>query len=134
MLDVPRGKGARERMGDFNAVLCADGQTLDSGYTFEVAPGVGDELRILKQGEIVARNTDFRMPRQGHNRWAYIRAQKDGSFIRLFFEGQLVLEYEDPEPLPGGYCGVWTEDNGILVPKVTIYHEERGGPLLPALG
>jgi hypothetical protein len=130
MLDGANGRGSRERMQDFNAVLCGDGVDVDSGYAFLVAPGGSDEVKLLRLGKEVASSTDFLMPRAGHNRWTYLRAWKQGGHISLWFEGQLVLAYDDPDPLTGGYCGVWTQDNGILVPKVTIYHQQRGGPLL----
>jgi len=130
MLDGANGKGSRERMQDFNAALCGDGVDVDSGYAFLVAPNGNDEVKLLRLGKQVASSTDFLMPRAGHNRWTYLRAWKQGGHLSWWFEGQLVLEYDDPDPLTGGYCGVWTQDNGILVPKVTIYHQQRGGPLL----
>lgn len=133
MLKTTRLGGGRERMQDFNAVLCGDGKEIDSGYAFMVGPGGADEVRLLRKGVLVARSDAFLMPHTGHNRWTYIRAQKQAGTLRLFFEGQLVLQYDDPAPLTGGYCGVWTENNGILVPKITIYHEHRGGPLLSEL-
>ena len=37
------------------------------------------------------------------------------------FEGRPVIRYDDPDPLPGGYVGLWTRNSGVLVPRVTIY-------------
>jgi len=119
----------KEAMADFNAALCSDGTNINSGYAFLVAEkGVG--ARILKQGQVVAENRAFRLFSHGHNRWANIRVEKHNGRLRLFVEGQLAVEYTDPEPLSGGYAGIWTQNNGIMVPRVTLYYEAPGERLL----
>ncbi len=55
------------------------------------------------------------------------RAEKLGAVISLWVGDQQVLSWEDPDPLPGGRLGVWTEDNAVMIPRVTIYHRE-GAP------
>ena len=97
---------------------------INSGYAFLVAEkGVG--ARILKQGQVVAENRAFRLFSHGHNRWANIRVEKHNGRLRLFVEGQLAVE-TDPQPLSGGYAGIWTQNNGIMVPRVTLYYEAPG--------
>lgn len=125
-LDNERSK---EAMADFNAALCGDGRDVNSGYAFIVAEN-RTGARILKQGKVVAENRAFRLFTHGHNRWANIRVEKHGGRLRLFVEGQLTVEYTDPQPLSGGYAGIWTRNNGIMVPRVTLYHEALGERLL----
>lgn len=117
--------GAKERVGDFNAVLCGDGRSVDSGYAFVVGPEEGG-ASILREGRVVARNDRFRIFRRGHNRWANVRAEKRGPLVALYFDDQPVLSYEDPQPLEGGYVGVWTRRNGIMLPRITICYERLG--------
>lgn len=126
---IETGQRPREQLADFNAVLCGDGRNVESGYTFLVAPG-GRGARILRQGRVVAEHPEFRLFAQGHNRWASIRAEKLGATLRLVVEGHPVLQWEDPDPLPGGHVGIWTRNNGIMVPRITVYHEKEVGPPL----
>jgi len=121
--------GSRERNGDFNAVLCGDGQGLDHGYSFVVGPREGGAA-ILKDGHVVARNAGFRMFAQAHNRWANVRAEKHGARVLLYVDDQLVVQYLDPEPIEGGYAGIWTQRNGIMIPRVTLSYQQLGDQLL----
>ncbi len=50
-----------------------------------------------------------------------MRVARIGHRVEMDFEGRPVFRYHDPEPLPGGFVGLWSRDNGILVPRVTIY-------------
>ncbi|MDH7570717.1 MAG: hypothetical protein QHJ73_14145, partial [Armatimonadota bacterium] len=122
-----------ERISDFNATLCGDGRYVESGYAFLVAPD-GAGARLLRQGRVVASNDRFRPFAQNHNRWANVRVEKRGARLSLFFEGQLVLQYHDPEPLSGGYAAVWTRRNGMMLPRITLYFERLGGKLLSLAG
>jgi hypothetical protein len=121
--------GSRERVGDFNAVLCGDGQGVDRGYSFVVGPREGGAV-ILRHGQVVARNAGFKLFSQGHNRWANIRAERHGSRVLLYVDDQLVVQYVDPEPLPDGFVGLWTQRNGIMIPRVTLSYQHLGDRLL----
>jgi len=37
------------------------------------------------------------------------------------WEGHEILRAEDPEPLSQGHAAIGTFDNGIMVPKMTIF-------------
>ncbi|HJN18529.1 MAG TPA: hypothetical protein QGH10_23715, partial [Armatimonadota bacterium] len=81
------------------------------------------KTQLLRNGEVVAENADARVPSgyNVHHRWFRVRASRIGHRVALEFEGHTVLEYEDPEPLPGGYVGLWTRNSGVLIPRVTIW-------------
>ncbi len=121
--------GNRERVGDFNAVLCGDGQGIEHGYSFVVGPREGGAA-ILRDGQIVARNAGFRLFTQGHNRWANVRVAKHGGRVLLYVDDQMVVEYLDPEPLSAGFAGIWTQRNGIMIPRVTLSYQQLGDRLL----
>lgn len=133
MLPVPGTKTVLEQMSNFNLTLCGDGKDVRTGYTFSVAPSGEDKARILRQGAVVAETKDFIMPREGHNRWMELTAERVGSRLQLLFDGQQLLNYEDSQPLPGGYVAIWTENNGLLVPRVTVSYTKESGPLLSSL-
>ncbi|MBI3920661.1 MAG: hypothetical protein HY318_04520 [Armatimonadetes bacterium] len=133
MLPVPNTTTVLEQMMNFNLTLCGDGKDLRSGYAFLVAPGGADKAQLLRKGAVVAETNQLIMPREGHNRWLELTAEKIGKTVRLLFDGQPLLTYNDPDPLPGGYVGLWTENNGILVPRVTISYAEQRGQSLSGL-
>ena len=56
-----------------------------------------------------------------HHQWHHLQVARIGHSIRLDLNGRPAFRYEDPDPLPGGYVGVWTRNSGVLVPRVTIY-------------
>ncbi len=118
-----------ERTGDFNAALCGDGQDPDSGYAFQIHPPAGGAI-LRRRGQEVARNDRFRLFIHGHNRWANIRAERRGDRVQLYVDDQRVLDWPDPTPLPGGYAGIWTYNNGIMVARVTLSYEQPAKPWL----
>lgn len=118
--------GTSERVGDFNAVLCGDGVSVDSGYSFIVGGEDGTGAAVKRNGLTVAQNKDFRLFRQGHNRWANVRCEKMGQQVRLLVDGQLVLAFTDAPPLAGGYPALWTQHNGIMLPRITLSYQKLG--------
>jgi len=131
MLPLPTPSGQRQRalekMQDFNATICGDGKDPLSGYAFIIGPGGENRVEIRRNGQLVAKNEAFLMPRLGHNRWVNVRVQKIGKQLSLYFDTQLVLRYDDPQPLPGGYAALWTDSNGVIIPKVALYYQEMTG-------
>ncbi|MBI5833639.1 MAG: hypothetical protein HZB16_15165 [Armatimonadetes bacterium] len=131
-----------ERTGDFNVTLCGDGRSADSGYAFVLGPAARGEHRdrhgrisgfgaqLRRRGQAVARNDSFSFFACAHNRWSDIRAEKHGAEVRLLVDGQVVLRWVDPEPLAAGYAALWTYDNGMLIPRVSLSAQGYGAELL----
>ncbi len=111
------------RCRDLNAVLCGDGANPRTGYSFILGGDGGTKTQLLRNGVVVAEAPDLRVPGGYgiHHEWFRIRVARAGSRVEMDFEGRPVFRYNDPEPLPGGFVGLWSRDNGILVPRVTIY-------------
>lgn len=121
---VDHGDGSpREICRAFNAVLCGDGQDVKSGYSIVVgANSHGAGATLSRNGEVVARNPDFGFHTDAHNQWINLRAEKRGAQISVWVGDQRILAWEDPNPLPGGRVGIWTQDNAIMIPRATLYH------------
>ncbi len=111
------------RCRDLNAVLCGDQKDPRNGYSFILGGDDGVRTQLLRNGQVVAECPDIRVPNGYgiHHAWFPVRVAKLGSRIELDFDGRPVFRYDDPQPLPGGYVGLWTRDSGMLVPRVTIY-------------
>jgi hypothetical protein len=120
-------KHPREICRAFNVVLCGDGKNVNSGYSFVVGTERnGSGVTLSRNGKVVAREPAYRIYSDAHNQWINVRAQKDGNEIRLWVGDQRILDWHDPNPLPGGRLAVWTKDNGIMIPRVTVYYENSG--------
>ena len=145
MLDskTPGYRGpSQERNGDFNVTLCGDGRDPLSGYSFVLGPKgakgevnlkgrVGGATAVLRRnGQVVARNDAFAFFAEVHNRWVCLRAEKHGATVSVSVDGQVVLQYTDPQPLERGYAGLWTHNNGMLIPRITIAYQKLGEGLL----
>ena len=117
---------------DLNAVLCGDGQDLAGGYAFVFAGDNNTRGMLLRRGETVAESNEFVFINpvghnsQFHNLWFHCRAERTGSRLRFSGAGKPPLEYDDPEPLPGGQVGIWTnQGNGILVARARIAFRQQ---------
>jgi hypothetical protein len=116
-------KRPREICRAFNVLLCGDGQDVKSGYSFVVGGGkTGTGATLSRNGKVVASEPAYRIYSDAHNQWINVRAEKVGATIRLWVGDQRVLSWQDPNPLPGGRLAVWTQDNAVMIPRVTIYH------------
>jgi len=112
----------RESLSDIRLGLCGDGEHLNAGYTFLVGMEGNAWTALQRNGGIVARNDGFRLPTGAeHNDWTHLTIGKRGSTVTLCCYGQPVLTYDDPDPINGGYVSMGTQQNGIIVPRVTIY-------------
>jgi len=111
------------RCRDLNSTLCGDGANPRSGYAFIMGGDAGVKTQLLRNGTVVAEAPDLRVPGGYgiHHEWFHVRVARLGHTITMEFEGRPVLRYEDPDPLPGGFVGLWSRDNGMLIPRVTIY-------------
>ncbi|PIY42538.1 MAG: hypothetical protein COZ05_13630 [Armatimonadetes bacterium CG_4_10_14_3_um_filter_59_10] len=137
------------RTGDINISFCADGKDLSSGYSYLV--GAWDRgwtskyTQLARKTDVVAQTDRYLIPRvregQGgrqievpliadgrpiHGAWYYIKVRKLGNRFECYFDNELVLTYEDKEPLSGKHFALWTQDNEIVVARMKIsYQNER---------
>ena len=120
-------KMERERGGsyqyarDFNVTIAADGNDLDTGYSFIYGGWDDSYTAITRRGKVVKR-TSHRIRRSSsiHRRWFYIKVEKIGPTLTYTIDGQPVLTYTDPAPLPGRQVAIWSWDCGIMVSRVRI--------------
>jgi len=60
-----------------------------------------------------------------HNMWFHSRTERIGGHLSYAVDGRAPLQYEDPDPLPGGHVGVWShQSNGILIARARIAFRE----------
>ena len=111
------------RCRDLNVVLCGDKTNPRSGYSFILGGDGGVKTQLLRNGAVVAECPDIRVPPGYgiHHQWHHVQVARIGHSIRLDLNGRPAFRYEDPDPLPGGYVGLWTRNSGVLVPRVTVY-------------
>lgn len=123
---VDHGDGRpREICRAFNLVLCGDGKDVNSGYSVVLGAGKdGVGATLTRNGHVVLRNPAYRVLSDAHNQWLNVRGERLGSAVRVWVGDQEVLAWEDPEPLAAGRVAVWTRDNAVMIPRVTIYCEE----------
>jgi len=122
MMDTPSGR--KEILQDIRLGICGRPGFLNSGYFFLIGAKGGAWTALQRNGLVVAETTNFAIPQSSlHNDWFRFGVRKQGAKVTLLFEGQPVLSYTDPEPLPGGRVSMGTYDNGIMVPRVTVYGE-----------
>ncbi|MBI3920903.1 MAG: hypothetical protein HY318_05735 [Armatimonadetes bacterium] len=134
------------RTGDINMTFSADGKDLSSGYSYVVGawdPGwTGKWTQLLRGTEVVAQTDRYLIPRvregQGgrqievplisegrpiHGAWYYIKVRKIGNRIQCYFDNELVLTYQDKNPMRGKHFALWTQDNEIVVARMKISYE-----------
>ena len=109
---------------DLNFSFCTDGRNPLSGYAVLVGADDNTESRLLRRGRVVARNDKLLLPQEPshgavHWRWWHLQLYRYGKHLRVLLDNQLLFEYDDPEPLPGGHAGFWTVRNGFTVSRVT---------------
>ena len=118
-MDYSRGFGY-SYASDLNATICADGQDLDSGYSFVLGGWKNKKTAIVRGTKVVA-ETDKPVIDGGiHYRWWLFRIEKRGGTLRYYLDNNLLLEYTDPEPLNGDRVAVWTYCNGMMLARFRI--------------
>lgn len=119
---------------DLNITIHGDGANPGSGYSFMVGAQGNTETRIMRGTEVLAASADpkallpvfedgYPSTYDFHRKWWSVRARKHGGKLELYLDERLVVEAEDPNPLPMGRVALWTYDNGIVISRVKIYHE-----------
>jgi len=136
-MDIPYCPGYTHP-SDLCLTLCGNGRDLNSGYSFIFAGFnntrscimKGDQVVVEKPGLVFEQpvNTNLAFQRA----WFRLRAEKMGSTVRFFVNGQLVGQFDDPEPLAGGQAAVWSYRNGPIVARVrTWFRDAQPAPLPP---
>ncbi|MDA1138492.1 MAG: hypothetical protein O3B01_07895 [Planctomycetota bacterium] len=129
-----------KNISDLNITICADGRNLDSGYSFQFGAKGNTVSQIRKGSDVVSETPLVRMiaPRRMHigwqRHWYHLRAVKAGKKISFFVDGIPTLEYEDPNPLPGGHVALWTWRGGLMVARARIAAESISLPQRPTYG
>jgi hypothetical protein len=127
---------------DINITICGDGANLDSGYAFIVGGDDNRVTRIMRGNRVIAESRDpaalFPIYENGqpatyewHRKWWSLRARKSGTRLQLYLDEKLILEGDDPHPLPGGRVALWVYKNDMITPRVKIYYEREKLPRDP---
>lgn len=120
MIATPAGR--KEVLQDIRLGVCGRPGYLNAGYFFLIGAKGGNWTALQRNGLVVAETSDFVIPQGSvHNDWLRLSVRKLGGEITLLCQGQPVLTYTDPNPLPGGTVSLGTYDNGIMFPRVTVY-------------
>ena len=149
-MDLPKEPGY-SHPGDLNISICGDGKNPASGYSFIVAGDNNTVTQIRRGSKIVAERSDDKawfhntinhVP-SWHRTWFFIRAQaraatqggKDGVLVSLSVNDDKLLEYFDPDPLPGytegGRVAFWTLDSTMMIARAKIEAAKLGTRALP---
>jgi len=115
------GKRYSESFGDVYLGFCSDGASGSSGYQVAFAGQSSSYTVLRRQGQVVAQ-CPYRLPQSGeHNDWLRLMLRKRGPKITVWVWDAKILEYDDTQALDAGRLVLGTRDNGIMVPRVTIY-------------
>ncbi len=120
-----------ERPECFGLTICADGGSFASGYTLLMGADGNTVTRLYRKGKVVARASSkaalFDPPRRRqrgdldvHHDWFLVQLRRRGSKLAITRNGKLALQYDDPDPLPGGKIAFWTINNGILLARTRL--------------
>ncbi len=124
MMNTPAGR--KEVLQDFRLGICGKPGYLNAGYYFLIGAKGGQYTALQRNGLIVAEADSFAIPQGSvHNDWLRLGIEKTGGRVSLLCQGQPVLTYDDPDPLPGGAVCIGAYDNGIMVPRVTVHGDVR---------
>ncbi len=120
-MDQERGR-RYEYAGDINAVICADGKDISSGYSFMFGGWNDRGSQITRQRRILKENRLSVVPRKSstHRRWFCIKLRKYGNRLTFWIDGAQVATVADDKPLDGNRFGIWTWDNGIMVAQLRV--------------
>ncbi len=125
MINTPSGR--KEVLQEVRLGICGRPGYLNAGYFFLVGAKGGNWTALQRDGLVVAERSDFQLPQASvHNDWLRLGVAKRGNTVSLLCYGQPVLSYTDPDPLPGGTVCVGTYDNGIMIPRVTVFGRVKG--------
>lgn len=111
------------RTWDINCVIAADGQNIDSGYSFLYGGWRNRGSQIVRGRRILTKNAAIRWPRsflEIHERWFQVKVRKHEDLLTFWVDGQFVDSVRDPNPLTGNRFGLWTWRNAITFAQVRV--------------
>jgi len=125
---------------DIGVNICGDGRSPSSGYCAIVGACQNRMTLLLREGRQVASTTDrsLLLPEQmmggneiysQHRGWVHIKLTKEKRRVRLYVWDRLAIDFDDPKPLAGGYAGIWTLGNGLLVGKARVAATQLSPPM-----
>jgi len=123
MMPAEGGKHT-EKLTDINVGLLVNKTSLDSGYQF-VLGGMNNTMTVLRRNGVQVAASDYRLPQAGlHNDWTKVTLRHSANHVECWVWDTLVLQYDDLEPLSSGRVAVGTYQNGIIVPRITIFGKQ----------
>jgi hypothetical protein len=118
---LPPGERSRQDLSDLTIRICGQPGDPEAGYAFKAAGKDSPRTVLKKNGDVVAEAPRLAMPTYMHQDWIDVVVRKSGGRIAVYCCGQPLMEYTDPDPLPGGHVSLGTFHNAMLIPRVTIY-------------
>mgnify|MGYP000849816080 CR=1 FL=1 len=120
MMPTPDGK-TYEQLRDVHIGICGGANGAADGYLIKVGDN-RNRLTTIERKGIEVRRSSFTLPQLAiHNDWTQLGVRKRGATIQLLYWGHVVMEYTDPEPLESGRVSLGTDNNGIIIPRLTVY-------------
>jgi hypothetical protein len=134
-MDRSRGS-SYQYAADFNAVIAADGTDINSGYSCMLGGWDNNGSFVTRRDVKVIEHSSTKIPRESkiHHRWFHVKLRKTGGLIEYWVDDELVGSFVDPEPLKGGYLGLWTWRNAIMVSHVRISTDGKLPAAKPFVG
>ncbi|MDF2440441.1 MAG: hypothetical protein JWN98_1425, partial [Abditibacteriota bacterium] len=127
-----RDGGGYQHPRDINITIGGDGRDLASGYSFIFGGWNNTATRILRGTQTVAETTKVLLPTdyqgQAHHKWFNLRVERTGNIVSFYVDRELALRYKDPNPLPGRRIALWTNGNGVIIARATLYYQQELAP------
>jgi len=106
--------------------LCTNGKDPLSGYSF-IYGGKDFPSRLIREGHVVM-ETDALLDSTHASEWIDLSLSKVQGKITGLVNGQLLMEFEDPQPLDGGRPALWSSRCGMLVNRIRLEYTEARRP------
>ncbi len=134
--------GWYHRCGDMNITALSHRGTPSEGYTVTCTGWDPDHSQLdsilYRYGQEIKRSDAYLAPRHRagnrrrhreeiiragrdvHGAWYYIKLRRIGNRLEYYFDNELVLTWEDEDPIEAGRVGIWTYMNSIMIARVSI--------------
>ncbi|MHB8994085.1 MAG: hypothetical protein ACYC63_02425 [Armatimonadota bacterium] len=113
-----------EKLTDIYMGMMVGEKSADTGYQFVIG-GMNNTWTALRRNGVQVTGSSFRLSQAGmHNDWLKVTLRRRGGHLECWVWNTLVLQYDDPQPLTSGRLAIGTYQNGILVPRVTIFGKQ----------